>query len=119
MSGLIVESSLRAARSFAQGELLRTLVGPIVGKPTRTSIHVGPNRNVEDEMGRFVNHSCTPTAYVMGSELRASRPILEGEEITFNYLVHEPIVSTPFQCDDCGAIVGVEPCAETGHSALL
>jgi len=119
MSGLIVQHSLRAARSFSQGERLRALVGPIVGKPTRTSIHVGKNRHIEDDMGRYVNHSCRPSAYVAGNELRASRPILKGEEITFNYLVHEPAISSPFRCDECGATVGVEPCAATGRSALL
>lgn len=54
-------------------------------------LQVGPNLylNVEDHFGVFTNHDCNPNSYIKiavnAAFLLASRTILKGEEITFDY----------------------------------
>src|SRR5262249_51493433 len=52
---------------------------------------------------RYVNHSCDPNSFIDKKDrvLRALRPIHPFEEITFDYLVNESEIASPFQCD-CG-----------------
>ena len=89
--------------------------------PTRTSIQVG-NLHLEHYEGGCTNHNCNPNAKVLGvmwgldmnthyipfeafaksSKLNpvlvASKDILDGEEITFDYETTEEELAEPFQC---------------------
>lgn len=91
-----------ATRSFKKGEVVHWLNGEHVDAPTRTSIEVGVGAYVEDEIGRFVNHSFSPTTEVAGICLVAVRDIEIGDEITFNYVENESKISHPFECSQTG-----------------
>ncbi len=82
----------------AKGDVVLCLNGPIVDRPTRTSIELGEGMHVEDELGRFVNHSSDPTCVVdrKDSLLRAARSLRVGDEITFDYNENETHVVCPF-----------------------
>ncbi len=55
-----------------------------------------------DPMGwRPLNHSCDPSAWVSGLELRARRPIEAGDEITVDYATLYDEILPEFECD-CG-----------------
>jgi D-alanine-D-alanine ligase len=51
---------------------------------------------------RPLQHSCDPSAWVSGLELRARRPIAEGDEITVDYATLYDDILPEFQCE-CGA----------------
>lgn len=41
--------------------------------------------HIEDEQGRFINHSCNPSVRIKGNKVIALRDIDPLKEITFNY----------------------------------
>lgn len=57
------------------------------GPAAANALQIGVDRYLYlDEPGRFVNHSCSPNAAVIGdTRLVAIRPIAAGEEIRFDY----------------------------------
>ena len=107
--------------------VLRTTTGSFVGVFAGTNLPRGsvvcdltlgefiPDRNfrtieinsghVDHPVGRYVNHSCNPTAFVdrEQSALVSARDLSEGEQITFDYNSNEKNIATPFQCS-CGAV---------------
>lgn len=92
-----------ATARFHKGEELFTLSGPIVDKPTRTSIQIGKNKHVEDDIGIYINHNCFPNAKVnrKSQSLVSLRDIEIGEEITFDYNKNEDVIAAPFYCHCC------------------
>ncbi len=57
----------------------------------------------EEEPADYINHSCNPNAGVRGQiSLVAMRPILPGEEITFDYAMTDSTPFDEFPCA-CGA----------------
>ena len=96
--------------TIPRGMLVRVLNGHNVPKPTQTSIQWGNEVNIkhsEDHIGRYINHSCSPTLRVDGSlpYLWSVKDILPGMPLTFNYMENEDNISTPFTCNDCGLTV--------------
>ena len=71
--------ALVAARNFQKKETVLKIIGRAGALPTRTSICVGEEEHVENEVIRFVNHACKPTTTVEGRRLVASRKINAGE----------------------------------------
>ena len=97
-----------ALSSCDAGSVVRKLSGDdIVDNPTRTSIHIGNGRHVEDAIGIYINHSCTPSCKIVGSSVIAIDKLKKGDEITFNYNESELVVSSPFRCLCCGCMIGV------------
>ena len=92
---------------ISRGMLVRVMNGESVSKPTQTSIQWGNEanrRHMEDRIGRYINHSCSPTLRVDGClpYLWAVKNILPNMPLTFNYMENEDNISTPFVCNDCG-----------------
>ena len=93
--------------TLPRGMLVRVLNGHNVSKPTQTSIqwgHEAHRRHCEDHIGKYINHSCSPTLRVDGAlpYLWAVKDILPNMPLTFNYMENEDNISTPFVCNDCG-----------------
>lgn len=59
-----------------------------------------PNDDL-DYAWQYVNHSCEPNGFVNAAEYSfcALRDIRRGEEITFNYLMTEHELASPFLCE--------------------
>ncbi len=89
---------LVAAKPIATGGVVLELDGEVVASPTRTSIELGQGRHVEDSLGRYVNHSFSPSTFVdkSNSRLVALRNLQPGDEITFDYNANETAMSCPF-----------------------
>jgi len=119
MSKLVLERALLAGQTFRPGELIRRLVGERASAPTLASIRVGENDFVTDEYGMGVAHSCSPSAYVQGGSLLASRTIASGERVTINRLTPDNSLGFPFTCRDCGYEVRSDRCGLGCNDALL
>ncbi len=103
-----------ATQAVAAGGLIFRLEGVVVDTPSRYSVQIGRDRHLESPPGetqeealdrrpwRFLNHSCTPNAYLRGRDLIALRPIAAWDQITFDYNGTEDRLSSPFLCS-CGA----------------
>lgn len=101
-----------ARRNIAAGALVMRLDGPLVDKAGRYTVQVGVDQHVDAEthpahgdrypLWRFLNHSCAPTARVVGRTLRAIAAIKKGDEVTFDYDATEWDMASPFTCL-CGA----------------
>ena len=91
-------------KDVKKGQTLFKLKGPILETPTRTSVQIGKNKHIEDPLGAFINHSCTPTAKVnkKNQTFVSLKPIKAGEEITFDYNQNEDQMASPFICHCCG-----------------
>lgn len=96
-----------ATRRIPKGLLVRVLNGENVKSPTRTSIqwgHEAHKRHVEDNIGKYINHSCDPTLRVDGAlpYLWAVKDIAPNTPLTFNYIENEDNISSSFICYECG-----------------
>lgn len=102
-----------ATGSFAAGERILVIDGEVVTRPSRFSVQVGDGRHLEvpppdrdrhrEDLSdhhpwRFLNHSCAPNAAVRGRDVLATRDVLPGEEITFDYETTEWELADPFPC---------------------
>jgi len=60
--------------------------------------------HIDHPIGRFLNHSCDPTAFVDRklNLLRANKDIQIGDMITFDYSINESVIAAPFECR-CGS----------------
>ena len=108
-----------AMRDVEAGEVLMTIDGARVARPSRTSVQVGerdhvdvpPAWTLEEVLARapwrFLNHACAPTAWVRGREVVALRRLAPFEQVTFDYATTEAEMATPFVCR-CGACGGRE-----------
>ena len=84
--------------------LVRLGIGEITETRNFRTIELGEGIHEDHPYLRYVNHSCDPNSFIDKKDrvLRALRPIHPFEEITFDYLVNESEIASPFQCD-CGA----------------
>jgi hypothetical protein len=121
--GVLIEAGQRrliATQPIAAGTEIFTLVGRESRHPTRYTIQVGPEFHLEcddlaDDAGRvyerywmYLNHSCTPSAWVRGLSVMALHDIAAGEGVTFDYNTTEASMAEAFDCH-CGtaACVGM------------
>ena len=95
-----------ATQKFKTGETVRELSGRLYNNPTRTSIHIGNNMHVEDDLGRYINHSFEPNVKVEINKLIAIKDINIHDEITFNYNETEVNMAYPFEDD------GIQVCGK-------
>ena len=105
---------LLATALVPKGATLLRIAGVTVATASRHSIQVGVDEHLEaapdtplpellDRYAwRFLNHSCTPNAAILGRELIALREIAPWEEVTFDYNTTEYDMACPFPCS-CGA----------------
>lgn len=110
---IVGEFSVLAAVPIRTGELVFRIEGALVEVPSRFSVQVDEAGHVDLTNGaseaeiilwhpwRFMNHSCEPSVRIVGREVRALRPILPGDEITFDYDTTEFEMAEPFSCR-CG-----------------
>lgn len=98
--------SVHVNEKCVKGEVVHTLSDKIkLHKPTRTSLQISEDLHVEDDMGRYINHSCDPTCEIIGYDIVVIRDIPAYYEITFNYKENETKLSSPFKCDVCGVLI--------------
>lgn len=101
---------VRTTEPVAAGAVvLRLSMLDIRDVSTRTSIRVGPNQHVEDPVGSYVNHSCTPTCEVDGLDIVALYDLPRGAEVTFDYSENEGPLASPFTCLECGQLLHGAP----------
>jgi hypothetical protein len=103
-----------ATEVVAPGDLITTIEGVLVRRPSRYSIQVGEDQHLDggDLEGlpevldrrpwRFLNHACAPNAVVRGRGLFALKRIAPMQEVTFDYNTTELDMAEPFPCR-CGA----------------
>lgn len=108
------EFSVLAAVPIQTGEVVFRIEGLQVEVPSRFSVQVDERFHIDLAHGaseaeiilhhpwRFMNHSCDPSARIVSREVLALRPILPGDEITFDYDTTEMEMAEPFDCR-CGA----------------
>jgi hypothetical protein len=90
-----------------KNNLIFTLEGQILNKPTRTSIQIDENgmKHINDEYGQYMNHSCDPTCYIKDESVYSSKNIKKGTSLTFNYNVSENVMSNSFNCNCCNKLI--------------
>ena len=91
--------------TLGPGEIVYKLTGDILDKPTRTSIQIGPNKHIEDDLGQYINHSCSPTVKIMDDNVVVIEKLYTGDSITFDYNESEDIMSNPFKCNCCSNMI--------------
>lgn len=94
-----------ATRPIDKNMLVRVMNGYNITYPTQTSIRLGYEQHHEDRIGKFINHSCSPTLRVDNEgfpALWAEKNILPNMPLTINYFENEDVISSPFVCSDCG-----------------
>lgn len=94
-----------AQRRYNRLQIVHILSGETLDKPSPTSIHVGSNKHIVDDVGKYINHSFEPNVVIIGKNIVAIRDIFPGEEITFNYNHSEINMAAPFYDNDvlvCG-----------------
>jgi len=86
-----------------KGDILFEMSGEIIARPTQTSIQIGKNKHIEDDIGVHVNHHCKPNSKVnrKNRTFISLRDIEPGEEITFDYNQNEDFLAVPFACHCC------------------
>jgi hypothetical protein len=90
-------ATLIANENISKDTVIYKLTGKILDKPTRTSIEIGENLHIEDEYGKYINHSFDPnTKIITGGYIVAIKNIEANDEITFNYNENETKMSCPF-----------------------
>ena len=60
----INNKGLFTTKKYKKGEVVFTLVGQIYDNPTRETIHIGNNKHIYDEFGKFINHSFIPNIFI-------------------------------------------------------
>lgn len=87
-------------RYFKKNDILFQLEGDILTKPTKYTIQIGKNVHIVPKYGKYVNHSCMPSAYIDFENccMRALVDIQPKTEITFNYNTSEYAMAEPFTC---------------------
>lgn len=83
------------------GNIIFELDGPILDKPTRTSIQIMKGQHIEDSYGQYMNHSCEPNCVIDGKKVINILPIKNGDSLRFNYNDNEDNMASPFECHCC------------------
>ena len=96
-----------ASGRFKAGSELFRLGNVTTPNPTQTSVWDSDRKvHVEDALVKFMNHSCDPNIMIKGSRVLALKDIQYKDELTFNYIHHEPCdLAAPFECDKCGGLI--------------
>jgi len=97
---------LLATKIFHKEQVVYTLEGNVLNYPTRTSIEIVPGLlHIEDLLGRYINHSFSPSCRIEGRKIIALRDIEVNDEITFNYNENESNMACPFYDTNTGCYV--------------
>ena len=97
---------LFALKSYQCGDVICLVTGNKIATPSRTSLQIGPNSHLDVKAPiMFINHSCNGNISFKNNTFVAIKGINCGDEITFNYLETEEILSNPFLCRDCGDLL--------------
>jgi len=89
--------------AFKSGDVIFEMTGKLLKSPTRTSVQIGNDVHIEDEIAGFINHNCSPNAKIDKDihSFVAIRDIAEDEEIVFDYNENEDSLASPFVCGCC------------------
>ena len=105
---------LFATRSYEKGELILSLKGMPVAKPTKTSIQMNENKHIENFMAGKLNHHCNPNTEIKFNKsdesnlnllVYALKDITRDEELTFDYETTESLLYCPFKCTCHGNLI--------------
>lgn len=90
-------------KAFKEGDTLFRMNGEFSRVPTRTSVQIGEQLHIEDELAGFINHSCVPNARINKQihSFVALKDIAVDEEIVFDYNMNEDALASPFVCECC------------------
>ena len=100
------EYGVYTTKEYSAGSPVRVFESyTLVDNPTRTSIQIGPGNHIEDRIGKYVNHSCSPTCEIDGIRIVAIKDVAKGDEITFDYNKNEDLMASPFKCACCGKMI--------------
>ena len=100
-----------AVEPFKPNDLMAVVTGTISSAPApgqrRISVQIAAGEHfVPDSIIDYINHSCQANAYLEyengNIRIIASKPVSEGEEITFDYCTTELEIGHPFNCG-CGS----------------
>lgn len=101
---------LFATRPISKGQRLGFFEGYEIDHPTKDSLTLNGTLIQPTGPLRFLNHSCSPSAYFVDRWLVALCDIKAGEEGTIDYLATESDVSNGFRCkcgsEDCRGWIG-------------
>ena len=85
-----------------KGHVVHNLLPSLVcEEPTKTSIQINEGIHVEDQIGRYINHSCNPSCEIKDAKVIALEDIEPKQQITFDYNKNEDIIASPFKCSCC------------------
>jgi hypothetical protein len=88
-----------ATKTYKTVDVVHVMTGKISNIPTHKSIHIGDNMHLEDDFGKYINHSFDPNVKVVNNKLIAIKDIDIYDEITFNYNDSELEMVYPFEDD--------------------
>ncbi|WP_366524565.1 SET domain-containing protein-lysine N-methyltransferase [Nannocystis sp.] len=95
-----------AVEAISAGEVLMAIAEVFVEQRAQHTIQIDEHRHQAGtgEIDDYLNHSCDPNCALVFDrlELVALRPLVAGEELSFNYLSSEWDMAAPFRCG-CGA----------------
>jgi len=102
-----------AVRAYAAGETICTFSArETATEPSRYTVQAGEHTHIflYPEHLQYINHSCDPNAFFNTDlyQLKALKPIEEGDEITFFYPSTEWKMAESFSC-----FCGTERCIKT------
>jgi len=95
----------------------------IVKERTYTSIQISKTKHIEDFVGKFFNHSCSPNLEFVAKEIvnnaalysckkefymKAIHAIRKGDELTFDYRTTESEIVRPFICKCCNKEISTD-----------
>jgi len=103
---IVRDGGVYAIGMFKRDELILEGELNFVEYSTRTSVEIneGVFQDASDPeaVENFINHSCSPNAYIDFMVMRAKYDISVGNQITYNYLTADWKVNDSFDCH-CGA----------------
>ncbi|OJJ20478.1 hypothetical protein BKI52_18650 [marine bacterium AO1-C] len=99
------DAGLYTERFYKKGELLFELRGPIKAHATPTSVQISQFKHIEDAYAQFINHNCSPSAYVVGRKVFAKHDLKSSEEVTFDKNEMADELQNPFVCNCCGKLI--------------
>ena len=93
------------SKTISKNTIIYKLSGIILDKPTRTSIQITEQSHIEDNFGRYMNHSCNPNCKIEHGCIVSLCNIMKGNEITFDYTKNETHMASPFYCFCCNKLI--------------
>lgn len=96
---------LYSDKIYYVNDIIFTLSGPIYSEPTKTSIEIDFRKHIEDQYGKYLNHSFNNNCRIDGHNVIAVKNIKKNDELTFNYNESESYMNIPFKDVTTGNIV--------------